>query len=86
MSQSLIGRRILIPRHFAEPVVIEGAEDYGDMVTLRGERKDASPAAGPSRSAVSSKCSPRRATSDESRVANVLLVTKVANSADRNKW
>lgn len=46
MSVSVIGRRILIPGHFAEPVVIEGAEDYGDVVTLRvrtlrGEPKDA---------------------------------------------
>ena len=40
-----VGRRLRLAGHFAEPVVIESVDDYGDVVTLRvrttrGEPKD----------------------------------------------
>lgn len=44
--QAVIGRRVSLPGHFADPVVIESLEDYGDVLVLRvrthrGEPKDA---------------------------------------------
>src|SRR5215813_5335807 len=40
-----VGRRLLLAGHFAEPVVVESVDDYGDVVSLRvrtarGEPKD----------------------------------------------
>lgn len=40
-----IGRRIALPGHFAEPVVVDGLDDFGDVLmlrvrTARGEPKD----------------------------------------------
>ena len=44
--QTTIGRRIAIPDQFADPVTVEGYEDWGDVINLRvrtarGEPKDA---------------------------------------------
>src|SRR5262245_56307853 len=30
-----VGRRLRLAGHFAEPVVVESVDDYGDVVTLR---------------------------------------------------
>src|SRR3990172_8484532 len=40
------GKRVRLPGHFADPVVVEDVDEYGDVITLRvrtlrGEPKDA---------------------------------------------
>jgi len=49
-EEAAVGRRLRLPGHFADPVVVEDVEDWGDVVqirirTARGEPKDATVAA-----------------------------------------
>ncbi len=45
-AEKAVGKRVSLPGHFAEPVVIEAIDDYDDVIvvrarTVRGEPKDA---------------------------------------------